>query len=369
MAKKIVLIIDDNEIDRELYKRHIGKSMPGQFNFIEFENARGGIDYIKKDKPFDLVLLDYRLPDFTGLETLEMLTSFLMGRALPVVVLTGDGNEDIAVQALKLGAQDYINKDNLTRQSLQRAVENAIERVSLESRIKEQTEELKRSYDAMKSFAYVVAHDLRSPAATISSFSHLLLRDAKSKENAQSHGFIQRIHAVSDRMILLIDGLLNFAKLSTTEIEMQSIELNEVLAEVLHDLNQLIDTNSAKIEFGELPTVYGDRIMVYQVILNLVSNAIKFHKPNLPPTIKLSGEVKGNFSTVQIADDGIGFEMSKVDMIFKPLERLVGKSEFEGSGLGLSIAKKTIERMGGRIEVQSEPGEGTTFTLNLLHRE
>jgi len=179
------------------------------------------------------------------------------------------------------------------------------------------------------------------------------------------------------RMQNLITDLLTFSRVTTQAQPFVPVNLRQVAEEVLSDLETRIETTNGTIELGELATIDADPMQMRQLLQNLIGNALKFNRPGTPPIVKISGKIcdilaanqlsksTGAIYCLTVEDNGIGFEEKYTDRIFKVFQRLHGRSEYEGTGIGLSVCRKIAERHGGNITAQSVPGEGTTFIVNL----
>lgn len=223
---------------------------------------------------------------------------------------------------------------------------------------------LARSNKELQQFAYVASHDLQEPLRMV--ISHLTLLERKYKKNldpkAQEH--IRHAVAGGERMRLLIDDLLKYSRVETKGIEFALVDMNEVVALILADLQEPIQQSEAEITVDELPTVMADKPQMVQVIQNLVGNALKFHG-SVRPIIHISVTEGAGEWTFFIKDNGIGLKMEYSDKIFQMFQRLHTSEEYPGSGVGLAISKKIVERHGGRIWVVSEEGKGATFFFTI----
>jgi signal transduction histidine kinase len=255
-----------------------------------------------------------------------------------------------------------------------------IERQQAESAMKEYAEELERSNRDLQDFANIASHDLQEPLRKIQIFSDLLQAHYEEKLDERGMDYLQRMQSASRRMQYLIDDLLTYSRLSTKTQPFSSVDLNEIVREVLMDLDIQIENTGAKIEVNELPTIEADPIQMNQLIQNLVSNALKFHKIDQSPMIKIhmspliKGSVSeevidGRYCQFGVEDDGIGFDERFVDRIFNPFQRLQGREDYEGSGMGLAICRKIVERHGGKITAKSKKGKGAAFIVTLPRQQ
>ena len=231
--------------------------------------------------------------------------------------------------------------------------------------LEEYAAELARSNDDLQQFAYVASHDLQEPLRSIVSFVQLLERRYRGRFDNDADEMIGYIVEGGQRMQDLINDLLAFSRVSTRGRPFEPVPLDEAVRDAVRDLRCAIDESGTEVRYGELPTVWGDRGQIVQVFENLVANAIKFRRPEMPPRIVLSAIRDRTMCHLMVADNGIGIEAEYYDRIFVIFQRLHTRDVYPGSGIGLSIVKKIVERHGGTVWVESVPGEGSTFHLTL----
>ena len=224
--------------------------------------------------------------------------------------------------------------------------------------------ELKRSNKELKQFAYVSSHDLQEPLRMVALFTQLLERRYKGKLDDEADEYIGFIVEGAHRMKYLIDDLLSFSQLNNKTKECESIELETLLDSALFNLKDSVDKNNAQITHGPLPTITGDPNQIIQVFQNLIANAIKFNDNNTPK-IHISAQKNENEWIIQIRDNGIGIAPEYQNKIFEVFKRLNVREKYPGTGIGLAICQKIIERHGGRIWVESELEKGSTFYFTL----
>ncbi len=228
-------------------------------------------------------------------------------------------------------------------------------------------EDLKRSNEELERFAYVASHDLQEPLRTIASFIQLLERRYEGKFDKDANEFMDYIVDASFRMKDQIDGLLEYSRVTTDYKEFQPVDLEISLNHAITDLKTLIEENNAEINHDPLPTVMGNDDQLRRVFQNLVGNALKFRKPEIPPRINISvyADEENNEYIFSVADNGIGIDEQYMERIFVIFQRLHTRKSYKGTGIGLSVVKRIIEHHGGRIWVESEPGTGSTFYFTL----
>jgi signal transduction histidine kinase len=381
-----VLLVEDDEDDAFLLQRALNKAAPGQFNMERvgtLEAARRAL----VTSSFHVVLSDLSLPDSRGFDTFERIHE--ADPEVAVVVLTGNDDERLVVRALNEGAQDYLVKGKADGQSLVRSMQYAIERnrsrklerhnTALESEIRarklaqEQLErvaaQLEASNRELQQFASVASHDLQEPLRKIVVFGDRLKAKFGDQLGEQGGDYIERMMSAAARMRVLIDDLLEFSRVVTRARPFVPVDLAEVVREVLVDLEVLIESKGAVLDVGDLPTIQADPTQLRQVFQNLLSNAMKFQDGGAVPHVAIRAEPANNGShhgwRITVRDNGIGFEQQHAERIFAPFQRLVGRSEFKGSGIGLAIVRRIVERHAGTIAAESSPGQGALFIITL----
>ena len=228
-------------------------------------------------------------------------------------------------------------------------------------------EELQTKNEELQQFAYIVSHDLQEPLRNISSFTQLLERRYKGQLDPNADEFIDYIVDGSKRMQNLIDDLLGYTKLETNERKFEKTKLEEVVQDVLSNLRILIHENIAEINHDPLPEIMGDKNQLILLFQNLIGNAIKFKKPDETPKIHISAHKGKNDREYifSVSDNGIGIDPKQSERIFEVFKRLHTRNEYSGTGIGLAICRKIVERHGGRIWVESEQGKGSTFYFTI----
>ena len=239
-------------------------------------------------------------------------------------------------------------------------------------------EKLEQRNRALRDFAYIASHDLQEPLRKISAFSNLVMQDYGDKVDETGRHYLERMEDASRRMSQLISDLLVYSRITTRARPFEDVDLNAIVNNVLNDLSMRIDDVEGTVRVDEMPTIEADATQVRQLMQNLIGNALKFHRAEVPPEIDVTTAVVSldalntdvpvqanctEVCRVRVADNGIGFESKYIDRIFTPFQRLHGRSEYEGTGMGLAICRRIVERHGGSIAVESVPNEGTTFTV------
>ncbi|AZI44651.1 hypothetical protein EHF33_17285 (plasmid) [Deinococcus psychrotolerans] len=231
--------------------------------------------------------------------------------------------------------------------------------------LRERSGELERSNHELEQFAYVASHDLQEPLRTVTSFAQLLVGKYRGQLDPKADVYLSMITEGTGRMSRLLQDLLAFSRVSTSAQPMKAVALSSVLEAVGHDLQNQIQRSQATLEVGPLPSVQGDATQLRQVFQNLVGNAIKFSAPDRLPAVSVIAQPDGPHWRFAISDNGIGIAPAFFERIFTIFQRLHSREQYEGSGIGLAIARKIVERHGGQMWLESEEGQGSTFFFTL----
>jgi light-regulated signal transduction histidine kinase (bacteriophytochrome) len=239
-------------------------------------------------------------------------------------------------------------------------IQDITERKRVEGALNEKTDELARSNKDLEQFASVASHDLQEPLRMVTSYVQLLARRYKGKLDSDADDFIGFAVDGAVRMRKLINDLLTYSRVGTQGKELSPTDSEAALAQSIDDLKVAVEEHGALVTHDPLPTVMADRSQLGQLFQNLIGNAIKF-RGNEPPRVHVSASRNGNGWTFSVKDNGIGIAAEYSERIFIIFQRLHSRQEYAGTGIGLAICKKIVERHGGRIWVKSDPGKGATF--------
>ncbi|MBT3922557.1 MAG: GAF domain-containing protein [Nitrospina sp.] len=245
----------------------------------------------------------------------------------------------------------------------------AIQNHHVKDDLKMYAEELKRSNNDLQDFAYIASHDLQEPLRKISIFSDRL-NEARDQLSDRHLDYLSRMGSAAERMQALIDDLLQLSQITAKGRPFQKVDLAEISRIVIDDLETRLTETQGKVLLGDLPLLEADPFQMQQLLQNLIENALKYHQSGIPPIVQLNSHTSPNgYWEISIQDNGIGLDEKFSERIFVPLERLHGRSAYEGTGIGLAICKKIVFRHGGSISVKSQVGEGSTFTVTLPKRQ
>jgi signal transduction histidine kinase len=325
---------------------------------------------------FDVLITDLMMPDMDGIELLRAAQE--IDPELVGLVMTGHGTIDTAVEAMKSGALDYILKPFNLRTIipvLSRAL--AVRRLRLENatllqRVANRTteleaanRELQRANKELEAFTYSVSHDLRQPLNGVIGFTEFLVSEKPGPLNARQKEFLDNIHRGGQQLLRLTDDLLNFSRLGQQPLQRETVSVGTMVLEILHQLRDAEPQRNVELRVGPLPDARADPALLRQVLVNLLSNAFKFTRLVPNAVIEVAGRQQEGECTYNICDNGAGFDMRKAQRLFAIFQRLHSDRDFEGNGVGLSIAQRIVERHGGRIWAEAAVGQGAKFTFTL----
>lgn len=231
--------------------------------------------------------------------------------------------------------------------------------------LEQANKELEHANKELEAFSYSVSHDLRTPLRAIDGYSRIMLEDYKEKVDEEGQRFLGLVVKNAERMSQLINDLLSFSRASRLSFQMETIDMGALVRDVFAELNEAVAARNIRLRIGDLPCVYGDKAMIRQVLRNLIGNAIKFTSRRPEAIIEVYGVVEGEKTVYTVKDNGAGFDMSFIDKLFGVFERLHSNEEFEGTGIGLAIVKRIIERHGGCVRAEGKVGEGAAFRFTL----
>lgn len=230
---------------------------------------------------------------------------------------------------------------------------------------------LEASNRELEEFAYVASHDLQEPLRKILTFGDRLRGKYQAAFDEVGQDYLARMQNAATRMQSLINDLLNLSRVATRSQPFERVELAGIVADVLKDLEASLEQQSGTVEVDALPILTADPVQMRQLFQNLIGNALKFHAADTAPMVKITSRIEPNGATtypmcaISVEDNGIGFEEKYLDRIFQPFQRLHGGQLYEGTGMGLAICRRIVERHGGSITARSQPGVGTTFVVCL----
>jgi light-regulated signal transduction histidine kinase (bacteriophytochrome) len=348
-----ILIVDDDQGDRRQVMRALAKA-GWSFKCVETANIEAALDACGQTA-FDCAVVDYRMPGHDGLQGIAALHGRLP--YMCIIMATGQGDEIVATEAMRLGASDYIAKKNINAESIARIIERAIENAALRRKVAEQRKEL-------ENFALVLVHDLKAPTRSLQGFVRLIERSNAQGEPEKVAEYCSLVFEAAQRMDALIDTLRLYTRAGKSVV-FEPVEMGQVMKDTLSNLVDSISVRGARVTHGELPVVVGNAPQLTQLLQNLIANGMKYCKAEIPTIHVVAEPQDGNTWLFTVKDNGIGIPEAFYDSAFDAFRRLPGSSDYEGTGLGLATCKKIVERHGGVIGCASEQGQGTTFSFTL----
>jgi signal transduction histidine kinase len=409
-----ILVVDDREDN--LFSIETILERDG-YTLVKANSGRAALKILLKEHDFTLILMDVQMPGMNGLETATLISQRDKLKHIPLIFITAfNYEEEYIFKGYQMGGVDYIYKPInpellrvkvgvfvelyrrnhelvMQEQKLLQAnkkLEREIdERKITEEKIRllnlqliENNTHLKTTNQELDRFAYVASHDLQEPLRKIQLFTDKLTLKMNVGLPEDVQVYLQKIGKASKRMQQLVNDILKFSRHSHDNFDFEETNLNDVLNDVLSDLDTDIQKRDATISADELPTIYAIPSQIRQLFQNIISNSIKFCRAGCKPEIHIQTEVvkgecipnidrkffKNTFYNIYIRDNGIGFESKFAEEIFIVFKRLHTYNDFEGTGIGLSICKKIVEKHKGFITAQSKINEGSTFIITLPQR-
>lgn len=307
--------------------------------------------------------LDYVLPIRRKDEIAELAADFNeMTRKLRKTY--SDLNEEIRARK---EMEDALKESEASLQKSYAELENRVEERTAD--LRKTAEQLETANAELESFSYSVSHDLRAPLRAIDGFSQMLLKDMEGKLDSESARKFKVISDNAEKMGRLIDDILAYSRSARTFVSFNKVEIRQGVEDIWRELQAGNPGRQMELIIGDLPTALGDRTLLRQVFSNLLGNAVKFTRNTEKAVIEVYGIQKGAFNTYCVKDNGVGFDMRYYGKLFEIFRRLHSDKDFEGTGVGLAIVKKIVQKHGGTIWAEAKPGAGATFCFTLPHRQ
>ena len=404
-----ILVVDDRADNLFSIEAILEKD---NYTIVKANSGRAALKILLQEHDFSLILMDVQMPDLNGFETATIIYEREKLKDIPIIFITAHSyDDDYIFKGYKMGGVDYIYKPinpellrvkvgvfvelyrkNLqlmqhekkllaANHSLQKEIEErkiSEEKIrSLNGQLIENNAHLKAVNEELDRFAYVASHDLQEPLRKIMVFSDKILM--KNNHDTETEKYFRKIINSSERMQILINDILSFSRQSASTSDFQKTDLNVLMKEVIGEFDIEIENTGAEIHAGELPTANVIPSLIKQLFYNLLSNAIKFRSKTIKPVIHINAEtitlnesssngkenINRPFFGISVSDNGIGFDPKYAQEVFVVFKRLHSHHEFEGTGVGLSICKKIVEKHNGFIQANSTPGKGSTFLVLL----
>jgi signal transduction histidine kinase len=354
-SRASILVVDDNA---DLRGYIAGLLKP----FYDVTTAHDGLEALSSLQSHvpDIVISDVMMPRLDGFGLVRELRADPTTRLLPVILLSARAGEELAIEGLDAGCDDYLVKPFSARELLARVNTH----VKLATSRRKWITELELANQELDSFSYSVSHDLRAPLRAIDGFTRALVEDYESALDERARGYTSRIQQGVRRMTDLIDALLELARITRTPLREENVDLTSLANEVTADLREQDPQRVVTLDISEGLMARGDKRLLRVVLVNLLGNAWKFTSACASPRICV-GALPAEEPTFFVRDNGAGFDMAYANRLFSPFQRLHDAQEFEGTGVGLATVRRVIARHHGRIWAESIKGEGATFFWSL----
>ncbi len=357
-----ILIVDDRP-DKLLAMEAM--LQPLGYNIHKADSGKEALRLLLKE-PVHLVILDVNMPVLNGFETATLIRERERFAELPIIFVSEvDATEVDMERGYALGAVDYIHTP-VAPAILRARVSNFIALRLRTQQLEEANTELSELNARLQSFVYTVAHDLRAPLRSINSFTAILLEECAKKLAAGEMDLLYRIAFSGLRMNELVDDLLHYSRISQDKVTLETVSVRRVIAAAIEELRGDITSKKATVAIeGEIPDVIGNAALLSQVFRNLLDNGLKFSRKGVSPVVRVHAIDAGPQTKILIEDNGIGIAPEYQERIFGVFERLHNYEDYPGTGIGLAIVRKAIERMGGELGLTSDSDRGSCFWIKL----
>lgn len=352
-----LLVVEDNDLDAERLIRHLRRDNKTRWRIQWAQSLAEALELVSGHE-FEAALVDLHLPDAAGLEIVQAMVA--ADPSCPVVIQSGLDDDSLAAEALASGAQDYLHKSAITAAALARSINHAITRHSL--RVTQ--DELRETHDELDDFAHVVAHDLRAPVRTARLLADRVLARIGTVDDL-TVDLGSRLDQALGRLDRMVLGMLEYSGLRGLDVELVPVALLDVLNDIVEDVQadgEHVDLD-VRLDVDPSIEVLANRDMLVRVLLNLLTNSVKFARPETPLSVAVSAHVDSGTVTVTVADNGIGLPEGTHERVFELTERLDHTSD--GLGFGLAIVRRCMAKMDGTIRFDPSAAVGATAILEL----
>ena len=370
-----------------------------KYQLIKAHSGKEALAHLLKDLDFHLIIMDVLMPGMNGFETAALIYNREKLKNIPIIFLTAMDIEGNIYKGYQAGAIDYIskpiipdllkvkvrafvelsekNRQLIHQEKMLRAANRKLEweiseRKSSEAKIKALNEDLAKKLEQLQSldsFNYSISHDLMSPLNSITGLAGLLQTMYPEKFDKEVLEIVNHIMGSVDRMSQLIKDLLSFSRQANAEINKVDVDMKQIVNEVMQEISLTMPVSATEVVIHDLPNAYCDTSMLKQVWTNLISNAVKYSQKKPTPKVEIGSQYENGDLIYFVKDNGAGFNMANYNKLFSIFQRLHTESEFNGTGIGLAVVKRIVERHDGKIWATSELGRGSDFYFTLKTKE
>jgi signal transduction histidine kinase len=358
-----ILVADDNADLRE----YLSNLLAPTYDVVTATDGLDALNVAREQRP-DMVVSDVMMPRLDGFGLVRELRADEVTASIPIVLLSARAGEEASIEGLDAGADDYLVKPFSARELLARVRTHLhLSRMRRDwiARLERTNRELAAANTELDAFASSVSHDLRAPLRAINGFADILAEQYSAGMPDDARELLQSVRNAGKRMNGLIDDLLRFARVSRQPLSLGTVDVGANVAGVVQELTAAHADRTLDVQIGPLPAVVGDEALVKQVFTNLLSNAIKFTRGKAPAVIEVGARRESDEHVFFVRDNGAGFDSTYAGKLFGMFQRLHSQEQFAGTGVGLSLVKRIVERHGGRVWAESDVDQGATFYFSM----
>lgn len=324
------------------------------YHVFAASSGKAAIRFLEKRIP-DIILLDIQMDDINGLEVCKMIKANPKTSSIPIIFLTSETSPEIISQSFEIGGCDYVKKPFIK--------EEYLARIKTHLQVSSQQKELTNANNELSLFCSAVSHDLKAPFNIINMLIEMLRQELGENQEQGIYEIMNMIVSKATQTRIMIERLFEFSKMCNVKPKMQKLDIKKIAVETFNELRELESERDIRLVCGDLPYVNGDEVLVQIMLKNLIGNAIKYTSKRETAVIEISGSTDKSYNIIKIKDNGSGFDMAYSNKLFQVFQRLHSEDEFEGSGVGLALVNRIMERHDGFVKAYGEVDKGAEFSL------
>ncbi|MCX6564359.1 MAG: response regulator, partial [Candidatus Aminicenantes bacterium] len=358
--KPVILVVDDEPQNIDLLEAYL---VPQGYEIVKAANGEEALGKLSGNQ-IDLILLDVLMPGIDGFEVTRRVRQDNTHRLLPIILVTVLRDTEDRVKGIEAGCDDFISSP-VDKMELLARVRSLLKVKAYNDLISNYRKELEAANKELEAFTYTVSHDLHAPLRAVVGFTRILLDEHAPHLPPEVQRYLNLVRSNTLQMGRLVDDLLAFSRFSRQAMIKSQVNPAALVREALNLLRSEQEGRNVKITVGDLPVCQGDRALLKQVFVNLLSNALKFTRKRDPAVIEVGCIRKDGENVFFVRDNGVGFDMRYVGKLFGVFQRLHRSEDYEGTGLGLAIVQRIVHRHGGRVWAEAVLDKGATFNFTL----